>query len=240
VFGLADEDILGVSRHLFDVLSLVDATSEGFSKFEKLDRQKFLEPIEPIRRVVKTSLANLRAGHSGLLSPISDRHMTLLELGADEWERQFPEPKVDEKNLKEILKQTTELRNTVREATDINSELRSLLLSMLASIEDAIDQSKIMGPAALENGLIQVLGQSRWAWIHMEKPPEKSVGGKLLKKVGAIVVALTAAMTFANTTHKTIETFGPDILLLTSNPEIPPVSLPDLNVAPDSQVKTEN
>ena len=240
MFGLADGDILGVSRRLFDVLYLVDATSDGFSKFENLEKQKFLEPIEPIRTVVKASLSHLNVGTSGLLSSVSDRHMTLLELGADEWERRFPEPKVDEKNVKEILRQTTELRNTVREATDINSELRSLLLSMLASIEDAIDQFQIVGPAALEKGLIQVLGQSRWAWTHMEKPAEKSLGGKLLEKVGAIVVALTAAMTFANTTHKTIETFGPDILLLTSSPEIPPVSIPELQGVSDSQAKTEN
>jgi len=87
---------------------------------------------------------------------------------------------------------------------------------------------EVVGPAALEKGLIEVLGQSRWAWTHMDKPTENSPGGKLLKKLGAIVVSLSAAMTFANTAHKTIETWGPDILMLTSAPEIPPVPLPEL------------
>lgn len=238
VFGLEKQDILALTKRLFDVLFLADETEKGFSKFPTLEAEKFLEPIAPIRSVVRSSLGSLRQNQTGLVSPVSDRHLTLLELGADAWSRYLLEPEVDKKSLEEIRKQTGELRETVRQAADVNEDLRSLLLSMLAAIEQALDQFEVIGPAALEKGLIDVLGQSRWAWTHMEKPAETSQGGKLLKKLGAIVISLSAAMTFANTAHKTIETWGPDILMLTSAPEIPPVALPELEGGPDPQKNT--
>jgi hypothetical protein len=226
------DELIAVVERLREFQTLIEETENGLGDLQEIDRRYF-EPFQPIKKVVFVSLMGLNQNVGGLLNPVTERHMTLLELAAAEWARRQPEPEVDEQQLQEILKQTRELFETVKAATDISDDLRKVLLSMLASIEHAIQEYHIVGPLALEKGIVQILGQLRWNQPILEKGSEASEGStsrNLLKRVGAIGTALIAIMTFANTTHKTIGTFAPDVLFLASgNPEIPPVKLVDVN-----------
>jgi hypothetical protein len=219
-----------VVQRLNELQQLVDETEKGFTEFEN-DSETYLESIAPIRKVILTSFQGLNNNMTGLLNPVSERHMTLLEMGAAEWSRRIPEPKIDEKQLEEILKQVRELFEAVKRATDVDEELRTLILSMLDSIERAIQKYRVVGPSALEESIVQILGQLHWKQhVFLEKAPKGSKERKLLKKVGAIGTALIAVMTFADKTRKTVETFGQDILFLTSGePEIPPVDLREMD-----------
>lgn len=223
--AINSDELEAVVERLRQFRTLIDNTEKGLREFQDVD-PRYHEPFDPIRKVVFTSLMGLTNNLNGLLNPVTERHMTLLELAGGEWSRRMPEPKIDDKQLQEILKQAQELLEAVKNASDIGEDLRKVILSMIASIEQAIQEYRIIGPAALEKGIVQVLGQLHWNRHILEKTPEGSKGGKLLKRVGAIGTALIAVMTFAGTTRKTIETLAPDVLFLTSGlPEIPPVDL---------------
>jgi len=219
------EELESVVERLKQFRTLIEDAENGLKELPDVELRYF-EPFKPLQKVLFVSFLSLNQNVGGLLNPVTERHMTLLELAAAEWSKRSPDPEIDDKQLHEILNQARELFETVKSATDIAEDLRKVILSMLSSIEQAIQEYRIVGPSALENGIVQILGQTRWNRDILEKTPEDSKGGKILKRVGAIGTALIAVMTFANTTRKTIETFAPDVLFLTSGvPEIPPIAL---------------
>lgn len=215
---------------LIDFQALISDAEKGLKELPDPEK-RFLEPFAPIRKAVHSSLLTMAGNVAGITNPISERHMTLLELAAVEWSKKRPEKRIDEQELENVLNETIELFNLVHGATDIDKQLQKVILSMLSTIVQAIQRYRIVGPSSLEKAIVEILGQRYWnEEILQTKAPEGSAGREALKKVGAIFATLITVFSYANTTQKFIENFAPAATYITAGePEIPPVEIPATN-----------
>jgi len=212
--------------HLVMVSKLVEDVQEGLEEDPTLFDPIYLESLPPIRQILAISHSRLIMPVDGLMNIIDARQLAFLEMAARYWYRLSPEPRIDEKELETVLKEARELFSSVNKSLGIPSDLKKLILSMLAAIEQAIQQYQIRGPRGLEDGLAYILGQlqlnsERVQEIQKDKTSE---AWKWYSKAGNVVVKVFSLITFAERNRPAIAAIGRTIRLLVSgDPTIPPV-----------------
>ncbi|SRR5258705_10178368 len=217
------DNILQITEQLIQLDKLIDEVESGFRLLD-LEPQYF-EPFRPLHKTVFESLHGLSRNVSGLMSVVTERHLTVLELGAIRWDRKNPESTIDQEQLKEILKQARELFEAVK-AADLNEDVRRLVLSLLMAIEQAIQQSRVRGPERLKEGLSLIIGQFNWNADVVTSAAKDATSSDWLRRVYGLGAKLWAVVTFAEKTQKTLEAAAPVVRLLLNDPTIPPIDLP--------------
>ncbi len=221
---LGNAPILEVVDKLGHFLLLVDDVERGFRElaFEEF----YFEPFDPLRKVVDGSLRGLAANHGNIFGPVTSEHIAYLKVGAVEWSKRNPDPPIDDKKLKEIEKQARELRDAVKASPDIASDLRNLIVSLMESILEAIEQYKVGSVTVLEEAGVHVLGQFYWNARLVLRTFSDSKAKKWLKRAGAVVGMFIAVVSYGEKGWKSIETISSVTEFLTSGePEIPIVDL---------------
>ncbi len=215
------EELVEIVKALMALEDLIDETEAGIQdlKFDDF----YLEAFPPLRQVVFSSLASLRGSVNGLMSPLTLEYVTLLRVMGSEWNKKRPEPEVDEQVLKEIQAEAHELFEEIK-AAEIDSELKRLILSLSAEIEDAIKQYRIGGPERLKDTLAFIQAKvnlNSGIVAQAEADKSSNVWWNRLYNLG---VKLYGAIKFANDTRKTIERSVPFLRLLGPTDDIPPSS----------------
>lgn len=215
--------LVPVVQGILAFLDLLNETETGLNELEFDDF--YSEAFPPLRRVAQTSLSNLRANQSNLTRPITDETLTLLRVIAAEWGKKKPDPGIDEQILKEIQAEAHDLFEAVKRA-EIEEDLKHLILSLTAEIEQAIQQYRIGGPQGLKRALALIVGQAN---LNIEMVDKARAGERSRiwwSRFYKIAVKFSEIVRFANETRKTIEAVGPLVRMVGGAPdEIPPVDL---------------
>lgn len=208
------------------ILAFLDLLNETEAGLQELGFDDFYsEAFPPLRLVAQVSLSNLRANQSHLTRPITDETLTLLRVIASEWGKKKPDPKIDAEVLKEIQMQAHDLFEAVKRA-EIDGDLKRLILSLTAEIEQAIQQYRICGPEALKRALALIIGQAN---LNIELLDKANVDERTTiwwTRFQKVAVKFSEIVKLANDTRKTVEAVSPFIRLVGGAPdEIPPVDL---------------
>lgn len=211
-----------VVQQILAFLELLNETEAGIHELEFDDF--YWEVFPPLRRVVQASLSNLRTNQSNLAGPITDETLTLLRVIAAQWEKNKPDPKIDEEVLKEIRVEAISLFEAVKRA-EIDPELKRLILSLTSEIEQAIQQYRIGGPEGLKRALALIVGQANLNIDIVEKAETDQRASGWWKRFYNITLKLFAVVKFANNTRETISAVSPLLRLFGAPDEIPPVDI---------------
>ena len=203
------------------ILSFSDLLHETETGLHELGFDDFYwEAFPPLRHVVQRSLSNLRANQSNLTRPITDETLTLLRVIASEWGKKKPDPKIDDEALKEIQTEAHDLFETVKRA-ELDRDLKRLILSLTAEIEQALQQYRIGGPESLKRALALIIGQANLN-IDIVAQAKAGEGTRILwSRFYKIAVKLFEIVKFASDTRKTIEAVSPFIRLIGGAPVDP-------------------
>jgi predicted DNA-binding protein (MmcQ/YjbR family) len=215
-----------IVARLVMVSKLVEDVQEGLEQDATLFDPIYLEALPPIRQILAVSLSRLIMPVDGLMNTIDARQLAFLEMAARYWYRLSPEPRIDEKELETVLKEARELFNSVHKSRSIPLDLRKLILSMLAAIEQAIQQYRIRGPRALEEGMMYIMGQLQWnsELVQDIKKDQNSEAWKWFDRVTKVGAKLFSVITFAEKNRPAISAVGRVLhLLVSGEPKIPPV-----------------
>lgn len=211
------------------ILAFLDLVDEIEASLDKLEFDDFYwEAFPPLRLVAHRSLSNLRANQTNLTRPITDETLTLLRVIASEWEKKNLYPKIDDEALQEIQAEAHGLFESVKRA-EIDRDLKLFILSLTASILQAIQQYRISGPEGLKRALALIIGQ---ATLNVELV-NKATASSLWARFYKVAVKFFEIVKFTSDSRKTIEAISPFVRLLGGGPaEISPVDLD----GPDKQL----
>jgi hypothetical protein len=212
-----------VVQGILAFLDLVDETEAGLHELEFDDF--YWEVFPPLRLVAHQSLSNLRAHQANLTRPITDETLTLLRVIAAEWVKKKPDPKINEEVLKEIQAEAHDLFEAVKRA-EFYGNLKQLILSLTAEIEQAIQQYRIGGPEGLKRTQALIKGQANLN-IEMVNKAKANERPKIWwTRFYTVAVKFSEILRFASDTRKSIEAISPFVRLVGGAPdEIPPVDL---------------
>jgi hypothetical protein len=211
-----------VVQQILAFLELLNETEAGILELEFDDF--YWEAFPPLRRVVQNSLSNLRTNQSNLTGPITDETLTLLRVIAAQWEKNRPDPEIDEEVLKEIWAEAHSLFEAVKRA-EIDSQLKRLILSLTSEIEQAIQQYRIGGPEGLKRALALIVGQANLNIEIVDKAGTDQRGRVWWRRFYNVAVKLFEVVKFANNTRETIGAMSPLLRLFGAPDEIPPVDI---------------
>lgn len=211
-----------VVQQILAFLELLNETEAGIHELEFDDF--YWEAFPPLRRVVQTSLSNLRTNQSNLAGPITDETLTLLRVIAAQWEKNKPDPKIDEEVLKEIRVEAISLFEAVKRA-EIDPQLKRLILSLTSEIEQAIQQYRIAGPEGLKRALALIVGQANLNIEIIEKAETEPRARGWWRRFYNVTVKLFEVVKFANNARETIGAVSPLLRLFGAPDEIPPVDI---------------
>jgi hypothetical protein len=217
------EEIRGLVEALVAFQTLIDETEFGAHALEFEDF--YFEPFPALRQVILASLSNLRGNHTGLQGPVTLEHETLLRVVATQWQKTKPEPDVDQKLLGEIQAEVQQLFEEVSDA-EIDGDLKTLILSLMAEIQQAIEQYRIGGPERLRRALAFIVGQAALNFDMVEEAKTDKQSKVWWNRAQALVIKVYSAIKFANDTRQTIERALPFLRLLGPGDDIPPQDLP--------------
>ena len=192
-----------VVQQILAFWELLNETEAGLHELQFDDL--YWEAFPPLRRVVQASLSNLRTNQSNLAGPITDKTLTLLRVIADQWEKNMPDPRIDEA----VLKKTRTEAHTFFEAmkrAKIHPQLKRLILSLTLEIEQAIQQYRIGGLEGLQRTLPLIKRQANLNIDAVEKPRTCERVTSLWRKVA---VKFFAVVRFANNTWKIFDAVSP-------------------------------
>ena len=192
-----------VVQQIMAFLDLLNETEAAIHEFEFDDF--YCEAFPPLRQVVQTSLSSLRTNQSDLVGPITDETLTLLRVIAAQWEKNQPDPKMDE----DVLKKTRTQAHTFFEAmkhAKIDSQLKRLILSLTSEIEQSIQQYRIAGPEGLKRTLPLIRRQANLNIEMVEKAGTYERARGLWKRVA---VKFFAVVRFGNNTWKIVDAISP-------------------------------
>lgn len=209
-------------QRILAFLDLVNETETGIHELEFDDF--YWEAFPPLRRVVHTSLSNLRVNQSNLAGPISDETLTLLRVIAAEWGKRKPDPKIDEEALKEIQAEAHGLFEAVKRAP-IDLDLKRFILSLTSEIEQAIQQYRIGGPEGLKRSLALIMGQANLNLEIIDKAKGDQRARAWWTRCYKVCLKFFEVVRFANDARKTIEAVSPFVRLLGAPDEIQPLDL---------------
>lgn len=188
------------------ILAFWDLLNETEAGLHELGFDEFYrEAFPPLRQVVQTSLSNLRTNQSNLAGPITDKTLTLLRLMAAQWEKNTPDPGIDE----EVLKKTGTAAHSFFEAmkrAKIAPQLKRLILSLTLEIEQVIQQYRIGGLEGLQRTLPLITRQASLNIKTVEKATTYERARGLWRR-GA--VKFFAVVRFANNTWKIVDAVSP-------------------------------
>jgi hypothetical protein len=218
--GVKPEEVRRVVESLMEFHALIVETETGVREMGFEDF--YFAPFPALRSVVHGSLSNLRGNSAGLLSPVTLEHETLLLVMATEWNKKRLEPEIDHELLSEIQTEVQQLFNEISSA-DINSDLKQLILTLLAEIQQAIEQYRIGGAERLKRALAFIIGQASLNSDIVEHATVEKQSRAWWTRTQGLVVKLYSAVKFANDTRQTIERAVPFLRLLGSGSEIPPI-----------------
>ena len=211
-----------VVQQILAFLELLNETEAGIHELE-FDHF-YWEAFPPLRRVVQVSLSNLRTNQRNLTGPITDETLTLLRVIAAQWEKNKPDPKIDEEVLKEIRAEAHSLFEAVKRA-EIDPQLKRLILSLTSEIEQAIQQYRIGGPEGLKRALALIVGQANLNIEIVEKARTDQHARGWWIRFYKVAVKVFEVVRFANDSRKTLDAVSPFLGLLGGHDDIPPVDI---------------
>lgn len=209
--GMTGEPFVQIIQRILAVWDLLNETEAGIHELQFDDFYR--EAFPPLRRVVQTSLANPRVNKSNLTGPITDETLTLLRVIAAEWGKKKPEPEIDEGALTAIQAEAHSLFEAIKRA-DINRDLKRLILSLTAEMEQAIQQYRIGGPEGLQRALALIVGQASLNVEIVDRARADRQASVWWRKFYKVGVKFSEVVKFANDTRKTIDAFSPVVRLL--------------------------
>lgn len=209
-----------------EILAFLNLINETKTCLHELEFDDFYsEAFPPLMQVVEVSLSNLRTSRSNLTRPLTDETLTLLRVIAAELSKRKPDPKIDEERLKEIQSEAHDLFESVKRA-DIDGDLKRLILSLTAEIEQAIQQYRIGGPEGLKRALDFIVGQAK-SNIDLIGKANDDEGARISwNRFSKIAVKFSEIVKFASDAGKMIEVISPFVRLIGGAPgETPPLDL---------------
>jgi len=215
--------LIPVVQGILAFLDLLNETEIGLLEFGFDDF--YSEAFPPLRQVVQVSLSSLCAKQSNLTRPITDETLTLLRVIGAEWGKKKPDPKIDEKVLKEIQAEAHDLFEAVK-CAQFDEDLKRLILSLTSEIIQAIQQYRIGGLEGLRRALALIIGQANLNIELVDKAKANEHTKIWWTRFYKVAVKFFEIVKFASDARKTIEAISPFIRLVGGAPdEIPPVDL---------------
>ena len=211
-----------VVQQILAFWDLLNETEAGLYELQFDDFYR--EAFPPLRRVVQTSLSNLRTNQSNLTGPITDETLTLLRVIAAQWEKNTPDPRIDE----EVLKKTRTEAHTFFEAmkrAKIDPPLKRLILSLTSEIEQVIQQYRIGGPEGLQRTLPLIRRQANLNIETVAKAGADQRARGWWRRFYNVAVKLFEVVKVANDTRETIGAVSPLLRLFGAPGKIPPVDV---------------
>jgi hypothetical protein len=113
----------------------------------------------PEVEAVVGSFANVGAiSMMELCAPMKETGWHSLELASDLLRRYQREPTLDDDTVRRLLKQTRDLKDEVRDAEDLDDDVRSWLIQRLREVEVKLEDVDLNGCVAVEEATDQLFG----------------------------------------------------------------------------------
>lgn len=155
VFGVDAEETGTILKMLAELIQLVSHAKYQIQKLEGVDNELYLYPFRRVEKLLST--INLEASWKHNKGIIDDQTIFGLKFGSDRLNREIKISAIKEKDLELIKTSLTELSDLVQNS-DLEIELKRLLVRNLESLRRAIVAYKINGIEGLETELEACVG----------------------------------------------------------------------------------
>lgn len=190
IFDISPDEKAEVLRKLGGVFELPSEIRVEVKELEGVNHDLLLEWLP----VVEDAFAriNLSSKWSRFIDKIDDTVLYGLKLCDDQLSRNRDRVSVEPSELVEILEEVRELFDSVV-ASDLDKELRHFILDHLKSIEEAIQDFQIRGPASVEKALHETVGAAYMKPDLSRRIQETEEGNRFWKVIRHIAVVLAIA-----------------------------------------------
>jgi hypothetical protein len=153
VFGIPESELHKIYYYLTLLLNLVEHTEKEIKLTPNIDHQLYLRPFGPIKSVLAVSNFDTSwANHSRLLN---EAVMTGLQFCSERLSQCRPDnPAVDE--LKDLKAEVNGLFESIQ-SSNIDTELKSVLLDFTESMLRALTEYRLRGISGLRQDLFSIL-----------------------------------------------------------------------------------
>ena len=155
-FSVPEVDMAEIFTKFSAFLRLIEDTERHLTNVDDPNKDNFLKCIPPIKDTyAKINLDALWRQYGG--KP-TDSDLALLSLGAQALDKHQREALIAGNKLDEIRQETTELFDKVQES-DLDSDLRVIILDLLETILRSISEYKIRGAEGLKKAVAESVGR---------------------------------------------------------------------------------
>jgi len=137
-------------------LKLIEDTERRIVNLDHPNKDKFMKCMGPIKGAFK--IPSLNASWSDTLKKISDSDIALLELSSEALDAYRKEALIEQDQLEEIKQDTDSLFNEIVNS-DLDKNLKVILLDLLEVIRRAIAEYQIRGAEGLKKAVAESVGR---------------------------------------------------------------------------------
>jgi chromosome segregation ATPase len=179
VFGFEENEIAKIYAHLAELSELLIRAE---SEFRLLDvrHDVYLKHFPALKLAILA--ANLDEQWKQKKAQLTEHALDALEICSERLEMMRPESVVDTEKLEELRSEIASLFATI-ETSEIPSELRSVLLGMLNSMQEALSQYRMRGVEGL-----------RQEWFHIRARLERHAEAILDERSNPVVIKFMSAL----------------------------------------------
>jgi len=145
-----------IVHRVLELNKLVSEVEKTIECIPTIKPERFLKLIPRVRRVVSPVILS-SDNFQAILSELSESDMTILEICSELLGNHANEKVADENLLKELIAEI-DVQFTKISSSDLSPELRELLLILLETMRQAINEYRIRGIRRLKEGLEKVIG----------------------------------------------------------------------------------
>jgi hypothetical protein len=198
-----------ITSRLIQIRKMIDEIEEGLRSIEGINLDLFLRPFSRIRHAIR--IGGLHASnYETSLRQITEGDMTVLAFCAEELSKWQSEKTIEEAQIKDLTEDIQALYEQVH-ASELNAEIKNLILDQLEIIRRAIHEYRIRGVKRLNEALTTVVG----AYILNKDLIDEESDKEEVSKFKDTLSKFTSTVAFASHTTRLLEaatTYLPKLL----------------------------
>jgi hypothetical protein len=156
VFGLREDDVIGIYRNLVLLADLADQVEREILAIPEINHPRYLRWLSSVRGALKST--SLEGHWSEQLRLLTEGTIEQLAFCAEKLGETSTETVIPDSELQEILAEIDALFTQVSDGS-LDPELRMIILSLLETMRRAIAEYRIRGAESLREALARALGE---------------------------------------------------------------------------------